>query len=418
MSLLMRAAVRGERLLYRISGLPVALRASFRGRRTSPGDVIRSAYARAYWRPARWDGYIELAVAIILSPVAPILAAAWFTARNGPLIRNREGNGLARQFADQLALYWSDGVLAPWYYIFELHRHAPGRAAGDFLERSESIGGVYPLLRRGVTTELNDKKVFADYCAAKGVRCIPYLLYLDGKEAPAALPERDLFVKKAGGRGGRGAERWDHVKRGLFKSPEGERLTSGELLDRLTTRAKIDPLLIQEQVRPHRDLTDLTTGALPTVRVTTCLDEGGEPEIMSAVFRMAIGKNRTVDNLHAGGIASEVRLENGILSIASNLGMDARIGWHERHPDSGVMFAGYPIPFWTETKALAIEAHRAFADRVMIGWDIAITDDGPIIVEGNSSPDLDIVQRFGAPVCNSRFGELLAWHLRKLGFAD
>jgi hypothetical protein len=81
------------------------------------------------------------------------------------------------------------------------------------------------------------------------------------------------------------------------------------------------------------------------------------------------------------------------------------------------MIVGHPLPLWTDTKALAIAAHRAFADRVMIGWDIAITDDGPIIVEGNSSPDLDIVQRFGAPVCNSRFGELLAWHLRERGFA-
>ena len=48
--------------------------------------------------------------------------------------------------------------------------------------------------------------------------------------------------------------------------------------------------------------------------------------------------------------------------------------------------------------------------------DIAITDEGPLIVEGNSSPDLDILQRFGVPVCNSRFGDLLAWHLRQRGF--
>ena len=418
MSRLIKAAVRGEKLVYRVAGLPVAVRAAFTQRSETPGDLIRSAYARAYWHPASWGGYVELAIAIILSPLAPVLAAAWFTLRNGPLIKKREGKGLLPQFAEQVGLYWSDGVLAPWYYIFELHRRSPGRAPRNFLQRSESIGGIYPLLRRGVTTELNDKKLFADFCAAKGVRCIPYLLHLDGTHAPAKLPERDLFVKTAGGRGGRGAERWDHVGPGEFDGPAGERLSSRDLLDRLTARARLGPLLIQEQVRPHRELTDLTTGALPTVRVTTCLNESGKPEIVSAVFRMAIGGNRTVDNLHAGGIASEVNLEKGTLSIASNLGMDARIGWHERHPDSGVMIVDHPVPLWTETKALAIEAHRAFSDRVMIGWDIAITDDGPIIVEGNSSPDLDIVQRFGAPVCSSRFGELLAWHLRERGFAD
>ena len=131
---------------------------------------------------------------------------------------------------------------------------------------------------------------------------------------------------------------------------------------------------------------------------------------------MAIGGNRTVDNLHAGGIAANVGLDDGILSSASDLGIDSKLGWLDRHPDTQARIAGRPLPMWSETKALAIRAHRSFADRVLVGWDIAITDDGPIVVEGNSSPDLDIVQRFGAPICSSRFGDLLAWHLLDRGF--
>ncbi len=139
--------------------------------------------------------------------------------------------------------------------------------------------------------------------------------------------------------------------------------------------------------------------------------------VVSAVFRMSIGGNRTVDNLHAGGIASGVDLDTGALSSASNLGMDAKIGWLDRHPDTRVTIVGRKLPLWQETKDLAVKAHRAFDDRVLVGWDIAITDDGPVVVEGNSSPDLDITQRFGVPVNASRFGELLAWHLKRRGFA-
>jgi hypothetical protein len=188
------------------------------------------------------------------------------------------------------------------------------------------------------------------------------------------------------------------------------------LLTHLQKRAKCCATIVQKRIAPHAALADLTTGALPTVRITTCLNERGEPEVVGGVFRMAIGGNRTVDNLHAGGIASNVSLDDGTLSRASDLGMNARLGWLDRHPDTNAPVAGRALPMWSETKALAIRAHRVFADRVLVGWDIAMTDDGPVIVEGNSSPDLDILQRFGVPICSSRFGDLLAWHLRDRGF--
>lgn len=411
----MRAAVQGERLIYAIGGLPVALRGALNRRSvTTSGDIIRTAYAAAYWKGGLRKG-LEIAAAVLLWPVALLGGSLWYTARNGPVIARRYRKGIASQFAEQVRLYFTDGVLAPWYYIFALHDR--GSRAADYLQRFESKAGIYPLLRRGVVTELNDKRVFADYCAEKGIACVPYLLHLDGAAPAGSLPDRDLFVKPANSRGGRGAERWDRVAAGRFEGADGQQVSAEELLVRLEARARSKPLIVQERVEPHRELLDLTSGALPTMRITTCLDEAGRPEVVDAVFRMAIGGNRSVDNLHAGGIASGIDLERGTLSSASNLGSDARLGWLDRHPDTGAAVRGRTLPLWNEAKALAEKVHEAFGDRVLVGWDIAITNDGPVVVEGNSSPDLDIVQRFGAPVCSSRFGELLAWHLRQRGFA-
>jgi hypothetical protein len=376
--------------------------------------VIRSAYSTAYWKGG-WRKGAQIAAAALLWPIALLGGSLWYTARNGPVIARRHRKGIARQFAEQVRLYFTDGVLAPWYYIFRLHDS--GARASDYLQRFESKAGIYPLLRRGVVTELNDKRVFADYCVQKAIPCVPYLLHLDGEAPAGSLPDRDLFVKPANSRGGRGAERWDRVSAGRFEGADGEQVSAEDLLDRLNARARSKPLIVQDRVEPHRDLLDLTSGALPTMRITTCLDEAGCPEVVDAVFRMAIGGNRSVDNLHAGGIASGVDLELGTLSSASNLGSDSRLGWLDRHPDTGAAILGRKLPLWDEAKALAAKVHEAFDDRVLVGWDIAITDDGPVVVEGNSSPDLDIVQRFGAPVCSSRFGELLAWHLRQRGFA-
>ena len=71
------------------------------------------------------------------------------------------------------------------------------------------------------------------------------------------------------------------------------------------------------------------------------------------------------------------------------------------------------LPFWGETLALARQAHAAFPFCTVVGWDIAITASGPVVIEGNSNPDVDIMQRpFRAPLGSTRFGELLAFHLK------
>ena len=54
-----------------------------------------------------------------------------------------------------------------------------------------------------------------------------------------------------------------------------------------------------------------------------------------------------------------------------------------RHPDSGIVFDGYKIPYYEESIALAKQAMNVFYGFKTIGWDIAITDNGPIFIEGN-----------------------------------
>jgi hypothetical protein len=266
--------------------------------------------------------------------------------------------------------------------------------------------------RRG--SPLNDKALFAQYCVANGIRCIETIMQVHGRIPDQALPDRNLFVKWNKGRGGRGAERWDRIAPLTFEGPSGERLEASALLERLAGRSRKATLIVQPRLTPNHKLADVTTGALPTIRIVTCLDEAGNPEVIGAVFRMAIGGNVTVDNLHAGGIAAAVTLDSGRLSRATNLGTDARLGWLSEHPDTGAAIEGRALPLFDEVKRLAVAAHRAFNDRVVIGWDIAVLDDGPTLVEGNGNPDMDILQRFmRTGLRQHRFGELLAFHLRR-----
>jgi hypothetical protein len=57
------------------------------------------------------------------------------------------------------------------------------------------------------------------------------------------------------------------------------------------------------------------------------------------------------------------------------------------HPDTGVLFSGFAIPRWHDACALAVSAARQFAPIRTVGWDIAITPTGPVVVEGNFTYD-------------------------------
>jgi hypothetical protein len=350
----------------------------------------------------------------------------WFTAKNGAVVAERFGHPVTSQFADQLRLAVMSGLLPAWYYIFELYRPGGMERARSYLTRGQTKQGAYRILAkaRGSSSPLGDKEQFATYCADRQVSAIPVLLSVhDGElrgdiRSATGLPRSDLFVKPVKGRGGRGAERWDHVGEGVYRHRGGQELSAHLFLERLRAMSRWQPYLVQRRAENHPALRDLSNGALNTIRMISCLDEQDRPEIVAAVLRMAVGDNVTVDNVHAGGLAAAIDLDEGRLSQATDMGVDAHLGWIGRHPDTGGQIAGRVLPMWDEVCGLARNAHLAFRDWTVIGWDIAIMADGPRLVEGNCGPDIDLVQRplrksFG----DGRFGELLVFQLNQCAAA-
>ncbi len=409
------AARHAERLVYRVAGLPVAIAALLAGTPEGPGDGLRAAYACYTWNPEDPSDFSELLLASLIWPLGLLAAAGWFLWINGAIIRDRCGKSRARQLAEQLRAYFGAGILPPWSYMFELH---DGRCQpGTLLNRFETKRGIYPLLRAkfGESSPLNDKLAFWQNCQAHQLRIVPVIVtasggrivFFDGEH----LPDADLFVKPVCGTGGKGAERWDRLDGGYAARGIGF-MSEAEFLSRLSERSRSRPMLVQPRLRNCDELQDLNNGALSTFRIVTCLDESNQPEVVAAVMRMAIGDNDRVDNFHAGGIAAAIDLDSGQLGWASDLGMDARLGWLERHPETGAQIRGRSAPQWEDAFRLAQRAHKVFEDRVIVGWDIAPAEDGPIIVEGNGSPDLDIGQRTTrSGLADSRLSRLLSHHL-------
>jgi hypothetical protein len=414
-----------ELLAYDLVGLPIAVRTLLSRQRaanvTPSAHYLHAFYGRLYWRTRSLPTLLRAVLAILLFPFALAVSIAIYTRRNGAIIRARTGKRISRQIAEQVRLELVHSIAPYWYYVFELHEDTRRTRAALYLQRHETKGPIYAALQPAADDGMRDKLVFSAVCLAKGVRAVPVLLDLTGGVASvpdggglSSLPARDIFVKPRVGRGGRHAERWDWSGGDAYKSPMGDILSEPALMARLKRLSRERSYVVQPRLANHPDLADLNNGALATVRIITIRDEVGRSEATDAVFRMAIGGNHTVDNFHAGGIAAAVEIKTGALGPASNLGTDARVGWHDAHPTTGARIEGRVLPFWQELVDLACRAHAVFTSRVVVGWDITILPDGPCVVEGNTRPDLDILQRISrSPLGDRRLSDLLAWNLRR-----
>ena len=69
----------------------------------------------------------------------------------------------------------------------------------------------------------------------------------------------------------------------------------------------------------------------------------------------------------------------------------------ETHPLTGIPFMGFQVPLWDEALDMVRKAARkAYGYNChWIGWDVAITPDGPVLVEGNNLPGYDMCQNAG-----------------------
>ena len=170
--------------------------------------------------------------------------------------------------------------------------------------------------------------------------------------------------------------------------------------------------IIQHRLAAHPALRQLALGALATARITTIRDETGAPEIVSAVLRFPSDPRSQVDNMKAGGLLAPIDLATGRLGIAC-AGYGGRD--HAIHPVTQARIADFVLPDWEAAKALAVRAHRAaFADYALIGWDVGLTEHGPMLIEGNAKPGVLMPQRAGRQGLGSqRYGVLLAFRLER-----
>ncbi len=148
-----------------------------------------------------------------------------------------------------------------------------------------------------------------------------------------------------------------------------------------------DHLFLEELVLQHKDLNELCDASVNTIRIMT-YNDSGNPIILWAGLRIGNGIN-PVDNFHAGGMGAEINLETGKLIGPA---LDKDLNEFPKHPKSKIKIDGFKIPFFNEIKEMVLEASLESDKILLVGWDVAVTPSGPIIIEGNRRPGFDLVQ--------------------------
>ena len=138
--------------------------------------------------------------------------------------------------------------------------------------------------------------------------------------------------------------------------------------------------VVEELIKQGEALSKINAGSVNTVRFVTYHSDGGETIPQWSFLRMGSG-NSVTDNMSSGGISARIDIDAGIIC---DYGRDYKRNKYMYHPDSGVQLIGYQMPEWDKAKALIEKCAAVMPEVRFIGWDLAYTENGWVLVEGNS----------------------------------
>lgn len=163
--------------------------------------------------------------------------------------------------------------------------------------------------------------------------------------------------------------------------------------------------IVEELIEQAPEMASFHPQSVNTVRYATFLDHGNVTTIASFVKLGRAGN--VVDNGGAGGLLAAIDLETGIITSPGRTEFGEE---HLIHPDSGIQILGAVIPEWDALKELACELATVLPEQKYVGWDFAFTNEGWVLVEGNSGGQFvgpQITLKKGVrPLISSTFGKM------------
>lgn len=156
-------------------------------------------------------------------------------------------------------------------------------------------------------------------------------------------------------------------------------------------------LLVEDAIIQHEDLNQINPYVVCSFRIITLYKDGKAHMIANA---MRINQ----DDAEVIGCTNDLYFSIGADGRIDSNVVDDYGEVYETHPLTGVKFKDVYIHGVKEAFDMCVEAHKRIPQCRYIGWDVAFSVDGPVIVEGNEYPGYGLVQHYALK--NKRTGHL------------
>jgi hypothetical protein len=378
-------------------GFPFAI-----GRYETPVGRFRAVARRS--RFARQNALVRVLMTVAMTLLWPFGAftASLSTCRNA---RTRGRDYDTRQLLD---MYW----LALRHSIppleYALYRFDEPVRRGDMHEYVywNDLPGLAALNEKSGADnrDVQDKDRFADICARHGFPHVQTLaVYHRGRqtfpETPFVPDASALWTKSLRLKGGAGGAKWTKDD-GCYRDAQGRLVPA----DNLTNEFRKDDCIVQPYVENHPAIARVSNGALASLRIVTGMNADGNAQFVTAMLGLPHGLWTT----SVASICCSIDPAAGRIRHAAFPGGDAV----ERHPDTGVQIAAIELPFWRESVDLVLRAHTdVFVKFPFLGWDIALTAGGPVLLETNSGWGAIFHQMLDGPIGHTAFSRLVSQHV-------
>ncbi len=325
-------------------------------------------------------------------------------------------------FMKGVRLWLRDGFLPEEAFHIGLFNPAlPTREAAGFISKQKMMAFQKTVNPAGWIHLTEEKGLFYRYCEASGVPS-PRLYAIYFRDTPGwsrvgtTLKTREdwekffineapdeFVVKPSRGVYGHGI----HVyirSGGNLQDHKGMPVQPSQIYDMMASDPKFSGFVVQERIQPHPDMEHLSgTKAIQTVRFLTFIGKSGKCRIFRTLIRV-IGADSITDNYDSGltgNLFAVVNTEDGRMRRAARFRIDGSgFEYILQHPRTGVTFDGYQIPLWEDACRMVEDASYRFLPIRAIGWDVTISDRGPVVIEANmfadppTSPDVDLTEYF------------------------
>jgi hypothetical protein len=248
---------------------------------------------------------------------------------------------------------------------------------------------------------LRDKILFNIFANGIGINTPQNVLYsANGKlydfetrkelsaEQILQLDNQNLFCKLVDGECGRGIFKME-IRDGKIYL-DGHECAAKEAYKMLTTGR----YLAQSLINQHSQMAALHPQSINSLRIVTVKSlKDGVIRVWPSILRIGTG-NSIVDNTSQGGLCVGIDFKTSHLRqwgfFKPQFGRKT-----DRHPDSGIVFSEFKIPFLKEVQDQAVYFHSMLPGMQSVGWDIAIGENGPVFIEGNDNWEIN-----GPQICN------------------